>query len=207
MRSNSCVRDIELIDSFASMLEIRVHGRGGQGAVIASKILASAFFKENKYVQAFPYFGAERQGAPVMAFVRVDDEEIDLRCQIYNPTHLIVLDYSLPLDVDLTVGLQENATILINSTQSPESYQYPPHLNVFTVDANTIAAGHKLGTPLLPIVNSAIIGAFARITGLVKIESVTEAIIETVPVKQEENAMAAQETYQITDKILHSKVH
>ncbi len=184
------------------MIEIRIHGRGGQGAVIASKILASAFFKEGKHVQAFPYFGAERQGAPVTAFVRVDEEEIDLRCQIYHPTHIIVLDYSLPMEVDLTVGLQKNGVILINSTKRPEDYKYPPDYNVYSIDANSIAAGFKLGTLSLPIVNSAIIGAFARITGLVRIESVSEAIIDTVPAKQEENAMAAVETYKTMDTIL-----
>ena len=184
------------------MLEIRIHGRGGQGAVIASKILACAFFKEGKHVQAFPYFGAERQGAPVTAFVRVDDEEIDLRCQIYHPSHLIVLDYSLPMDVDLTVGLKKNGVILINSARKPEEYNYPPEYNVFAIDANSIAAHYRLGTTSLPIVNSAIIGAFARITNLLWIESVSEAVIEMVPAKQEENAMAAVETYKTMDEIL-----
>lgn len=186
------------------MIEIRIHGRGGQGAVIASKILATAFFKEGKYVQAFPYFGAERQGAPVVSFVRVDDEQIDLRCQIYHPTHLIVLDYSLPLEVDLTIGLQDQAVILINSTQTSGFYRFPPQYQVFTIDANSIAAHHKLGTSSLPIVNSAILGAFARITNLVRIESITEAVITNVPAKQEENAMAAIETFRSMDKALQT---
>ena len=84
------------------MLEIRIHGRGGQGAVVASKVLAAAFFGEGHFVQAFPAFGVERRGAPVMAFVRIDSAPVRLRCNVYNPEHLIVLDHALTETVDIT---------------------------------------------------------------------------------------------------------
>ncbi len=89
------------------MIEIRTHGRGGQGAVIASEILAEAFFREGKYVQAFPAFGVERRGAPVVAFTRVADDEIRERCEIYEPDHLIVLDPVLIDTVNITAGLKK----------------------------------------------------------------------------------------------------
>ena len=88
------------------MREIRFHGRGGQGAVIASKILAEAFFREGKYVQSFPAFGAERRGAPVAAFTRVDENPIRIRTQIYAPDTVVVLDPSLLESADITSGLK-----------------------------------------------------------------------------------------------------
>jgi 2-oxoisovalerate/pyruvate ferredoxin oxidoreductase gamma subunit len=95
------------------MIEIRMHGRGGQGAVIACKILANALFREGKFAQSFPAFGVERRGAPVMAFTRIDDKPIHLRTQIYEPDHLIILDASLLQTIDVTVGLKPGGKILI----------------------------------------------------------------------------------------------
>src|SRR5512135_2441818 len=97
------------------MIEIRFHGRGGQGAVIASKILASALFKEGKFAQAFPAFGAERRGAPVMAFTRFDQKAISRRSIVYEPDHVVVLDEPILDVVDVTSGLKEGGWILINS--------------------------------------------------------------------------------------------
>ena len=88
------------------MLEIRTHGRGGQGAVVASEILAAAFFREGKHVQSFPTFGVERRGAPVAAFTRVDDQPILLRCEVYEPDHVMVLGETLVESVDTTAGLK-----------------------------------------------------------------------------------------------------
>ena len=90
-----------------SMIEIRFHGRGGQGAVTAAEILAKAAFKDGKYSQAFPFFGVERRGAPVMAFTRIDTEPINLRYQVYNPDHVIVLDDGLLNVVDVYSGLKD----------------------------------------------------------------------------------------------------
>lgn len=178
------------------MLEIRIHGRGGQGAVIASKVLARAFFMEGFFVQSFPAFGVERRGAPVCAFTRVDRNEIYLRCQIYEPGHLIVLDPTLIEAVDLVAGLKEGGWIIINSEQDPESFPFLSRFNIATVDANSIALSHHLGSQAAPIVNTAILGAFSRATGFVGLNSVVQAIREMVPSRPWANVAAAQEAYE-----------
>ena len=105
------------------MIEIRIHGRGGQGAVIASEVLASAFFKEGKFVQAFPAFGVERRGAPVMAFTRVDDQPIRIRHFIYEPDHIIILDPTLIESTQVDSGLKENGWIVINTDRPPRAFR------------------------------------------------------------------------------------
>ncbi|MDZ7859593.1 MAG: 2-oxoacid:acceptor oxidoreductase family protein [Candidatus Krumholzibacteriota bacterium] len=177
------------------MIEIRTHGRGGQGSVIASEILADAFFHEGKYVQAFPAFGVERRGAPVMAFTRVSESEIRERCQIYEPDHLVVLDSILIDTVNITDGLKEGGWIIINTNASFDDSDLTGKYQVATVDANAIAIKYGLGSRAAPIVNTAIVGAFAGATGLVGIEAVQEAIKGFVPLKKKENAQAAQEAY------------
>ncbi len=179
------------------MIEIRFHGRGGQGSVIASKILAKAFFMEGKYVSSFPYFGVERRGAPVTAFTRVDDKPIRAKYQIYEPDYVIVLDPSLLKAVNVLHGIKENGWVLVNTIKKPEevkkTLKFP---NIATVDATTIAIKHRLGSQAAPIVNTAILGAFARVSGLVKIETVMDAIRQAAPAKREENAQAAKEAYE-----------
>ena len=177
------------------MIEVRIHGRGGQGAVIASKVLAEAVFREGRYVQSFPAFGVERRGAPVTAFARMDDRPIRIRCQIYYPTHVVVLDPGLMQVVEVTKGLTEGGWVLINSEQPPAAFPLPPEFRVATVDANAVAVKHRLGSRTAPIVNTAILGAFARITGVVSLETVERAVRETVPVKPEENVAATREAY------------
>ncbi len=98
------------------MIEIRMHGRGGQGGVIAAKILASAIFKEGRFAQSFPSFGVERRGAPVLAFTRVDDKPVRLRTAIYEPDHLIVLDATLIKSTNVFSGLKHDGTILVNTS-------------------------------------------------------------------------------------------
>lgn len=179
------------------MIEVRVHGRGGQGAVVASEILATALFKEGKFVQAFPAFGVERRGAPVMAFLRFDSLPIRRRCQIYEPDHVVVLDPTLMLAVDVTAGLKPGGSILINSDHTPESFATFTTFRVATVPAGAIAAVHNLGTRTNPIVNTAILGAFARLTGFVGLETLLEAIAEKIPAHhQESNQAAAREAYE-----------
>ena len=176
------------------MLELRIHGRGGQGSVIASKILASAFFREDLWVQSFPAFGVERRGAPVTAFLRVSDAPIRLRCEITEPVALVVLDPTLVEAVDVTEGLRPGGGILINSPRPPGSYgQLTDRFRVATVDASAIAAAHGLGSRTQPIVNTAICGAFATWSGRVGLESVCRAIADEVPLKVEENVVAARE--------------
>jgi len=183
--------------------EIRFHGRGGQGAVVASQILASALFKEGKYVQSFPAFGVERRGAPVAAFIRVDEEPILLRCEIYHPDHVVVLDPTLIAAVDVTTGLKEGGWVLINSDRGPAEFDLSQGFRTATVDANHIAVKHRLGSATNPIVNTAILGAFARISGLVNLETLLEVIREAVPVKPRENAAAAEEAYKEAQALEH----
>jgi 2-oxoacid:acceptor oxidoreductase gamma subunit (pyruvate/2-ketoisovalerate family) len=174
------------------MVEIRVHGRGGQGAVIASKTLAAALFAEGKDVQAFPAFGVERRGAPVTAFVRADDRPILLRCEIRQPDHVIVLDPTLLEVVNVTQGLRPGGWIVVNTPDPPAKVPLPPDFKLATVDAGAIARAHRLGPPNAPIVNTAILGAFAAATGLVGLDAVLRAVRETVPAHAEENVAAAR---------------
>ncbi|HVP77063.1 MAG TPA: 2-oxoacid:acceptor oxidoreductase family protein [Thermodesulfobacteriota bacterium] len=177
------------------MIEIRFHGRGGQGAVVASKVLAVAFFHENLYVQSFPAFGVERRGAPVMAFLRVDRQPINLRVNIYQPDHIVVLDPTLLGAIDVTAGLKQDGWILINSHQPPEVFSNLKGFRTATVDATSIAIENGLGSRTNPIVSTAILGSFCKVTGLVGIDSVALAIREEVPGKKNENVKAARKAF------------
>ena len=162
------------------MQEIRFHGRGGQGAVVGSEVLAQAFFLEGKYVQAFPAFGVERRGAPVTAFCRMDDQPILLRNQIYQPDHVVILDSSMLETVPVTSGLKPGGAVVINGRREPSRYAeiIGPEFTVWAVDASGIALENRLGSGANPIVNTAILGAFAQATGLVGLESAVERAIE-----------------------------
>jgi 2-oxoacid:acceptor oxidoreductase gamma subunit (pyruvate/2-ketoisovalerate family) len=180
------------------LVEIRTHGRGGQGAVIASKVLANALFKEGRFVQAFPAFGVERRGAPVVSFTRFDEAPIRLRCEIYKPDHLIVLDEALTKTIDITSGLKNGGWIIINTSRNLDQFDYRNKFKLAVVDANEIAWRHRLGSRAQPIVNTAILGAFARATGLVGLDAVVEAVGESVPMKPEENQRAAVDAFNET---------
>ena len=172
--------------------ELRIHGRGGQGAVIASKVLASALFSEGRSVQSFPAFGVERRGAPVTAFLRTSDGPILLRCEITSPDDLIVLDPTLIKAIDVTQGLKPGGSILINTDRSPETYaDLTKKFRVSLVDASTIAREHGLGSRAQPIVNTAILGAFAADSGLVVLDAICAAITDAVPVRTDKNVEAA----------------
>lgn len=178
------------------MYEIRFHGRGGQGAVVASTVLASAFFREGKFVQAFPSFGAERRGAPVMAYTRVDETEIRERFGIYAPDCLIILDSSLTRRKGIASGLKAGHWMIINSDKGPADYRFLGDYRVATLDANSIAGRYGLGSASVPIVNTTILGAFARATQTVTIDSIMAAVKEYAPSKPEENAGASLAAYQ-----------
>lgn len=150
------------------MLEIRFHGRGGQGAVTAARLLAEAAFLEGKHAQAFPFFGAERRGAPVLAFARIDDKQIRVRTQIYEPDYVVVLDPLLPEAVDVASGIKQGGIIVLNSKKSMQF----PHAKTAFVDATSIA----MATLGAQITNTAMLGAFAKATGLVTLESLIEVI-------------------------------
>ncbi len=177
------------------MLEIRIHGRGGQGGVIASKVLAEALFREGWDVQAFPAFGVERRGAPVAAFVRADLKPIRLRCQVERPDALIVLDPTLLDDPATLTGLAPEGWVVVNTDLDPTSLPIPLAFRVAAVDASGVALRHGLGSASAPIVNSAILGAFARATGSVSLPALRAAIAGAVPAKAAQNAAAAAEAF------------
>jgi 2-oxoacid:acceptor oxidoreductase gamma subunit (pyruvate/2-ketoisovalerate family) len=176
--------------------EVRIHGRGGQGSVTAAEVLAHAAFIEGKSVQAFPYFGAERRGAPVKAFARISDEPILVHSQVYNPDYVIVLDPYIYKVVDVTEGLNKNGILVMNTTKKPSEVG----LNgwrVATVDATGIALELNLLVAGLPVVNTSILGAFAKATGEVKLESILKAVNETWSgAAGERNARATELAYE-----------
>jgi len=178
------------------MIEIRFHGRGGQGTVVASKILADALAKEGNYVQAYPEFGVERRGAPVFAFIRIDNKPIYDKSRIYEPDHVVVVDPTLVDAIDVTEGLKEGGWIIINSDKKPGDFKFPARYRVATINATEIAVKNKLGTLAAPIVNTAIIGAVIQILNLTKLESLLQAIQEQISIKPQDNQKAAQEAYE-----------
>jgi len=156
------------------MIEIRIHGRGGQGAVTTGQILAVAAFYDKKESQTFPMFGLERMGAPVAAFVRIDDKPINIRNEIYFPDYVIVLDPTLVDTENVVKGLKKGGKIIINTSKPAGSFKLKGDFEVHTVDANCIAKD-IFGRP---IINTIMIGAFVRITGKVSLESLDRAIDE-----------------------------
>ncbi|MCF8109228.1 MAG: 2-oxoacid:acceptor oxidoreductase family protein [Desulfohalobiaceae bacterium] len=178
------------------MLEIRIHGRGGQGAVIASQILSYAFFLAGKYAQSFPTFGAERRGAPVAAFVRVSDAFINLRSQVVSPDHVIVLSAKLAETVNVTSGINPEGILFINSDKPPEYYSFlEDHCRLVTANINRLALKHGLGNRIMPLVNAPVLGAFAKVSGLVSREHLEAALPRFIPASLEANRRAMLEAY------------
>jgi pyruvate ferredoxin oxidoreductase gamma subunit len=156
------------------MEQIRIHGRGGQGSVTLAHLIAEAAFEEGQWAQAFPAFGVERRGAPVEAFARIDDEEITDRSQVAAPTSVIVQDPTLVDIVDVAEGVGPDGTILVNSAKPSSALSVETDATVLSVDATDIAMEY-LGRPIM---NTALLGAFAGATDLLaadSIESVTTA--------------------------------
>ncbi|MFH1391905.1 MAG: pyruvate ferredoxin oxidoreductase subunit gamma [Candidatus Diapherotrites archaeon] len=180
------------------MKEIRLHARAGQGMVTGAELIALAAHYEGKYSQAFPFFGSEKRGPPVEAYARIDDKQITIHEEISEPDYVIVGDPSIMDSVDVCAGLKENGIVIINSDKKPEELGLKAK-RVFTVDATEVALKHfkKL------ILNTVMLGAFCKITGVVKLESVKRAIKEKLGDKFPEkivnaNINAIQEIY---DKI------
>lgn len=171
------------------MIEIRIHGRGGQGNVAAAELLAIAAFKDGKFAQAFPSFGAERVGAPVQAFVRIDSKKIRVREDVRTPDYLIVQDQYLIGSVPVLDGLKEDGLVLVNANVRPEELNLKTTATVETIPATEIAL-EIIGRP---IPNAIMIGAFCSITGLVSLEAVQQAIMEKFPGAVGTNNVAAME--------------
>ena len=165
------------------MFQVRIHGRGGQGVVSAAEMLSMAAFDEGRFAQAFPSFGSERMGAPVMAFCRIDDREIRLREPVMLPDALIIQDPTLLHQVDLFNGLAPAGYLVINSTRSfdelgiGEFVRSFRHDRLCTVAATELALKH-VGRPLP---NAALLGGFAAISGQLHFNSVARAIREKFP--------------------------
>ena len=182
-------------------LELRWHGRGGQGAVTAAEILATAAISEGLYAQAFPEFGTERRGAPVVAYNRIADHPIYDREPVLHPDYVVVLDPTLPPSIYMS-GLKPEGGIVVNTKKSPREFVeelrkagFEPPAIVATVDAVGIALKHLKA----PIVNTAMLGAFVRVSGIVKPESVERALAERFadrPHIVQPNINAVREAYE-----------
>ncbi|MDR5673123.1 Pyruvate:ferredoxin oxidoreductase or related 2-oxoacid:ferredoxin oxidoreductase, gamma subunit [Halalkaliarchaeum sp. AArc-CO] len=158
------------------MQEIRIHGRGGQGSVTLAQLIAGAAFEGSRWAQAFPAFGVERRGAPVEAYVRLDEDRIRDRSQVTAPDYVIVQDTSLLDIVDVADGMSDDGLLLVNSTDAVEELELDAGIDVEvrTVDATAIAREH-LG---VPIANTSLLGAFAAATGLVEPEYAKSVVYE-----------------------------
>jgi 2-oxoacid:acceptor oxidoreductase gamma subunit (pyruvate/2-ketoisovalerate family) len=173
------------------MIEIKFRGRGGQGAVSASEILGRAFFLEGKYPQCFSVFGGERRGAPVTGFLRVDEEPILLKCQIYHPDQMIIFDFSLIDEMEILQELKLGGLILINTNRGIDSFKKLRTFKMGLINASPIARSIGLGDTF----NTVMLGAYARLTHLIKMETLTDIIKTMAPAKKEENVIAVREAY------------
>ena len=181
----------------AGFTEIRWHGRGGQGAVTSAELVAQAAINEGKYAQAFPAFGAERRGAPVVAFVRISSNEpIKVRTEIAEPDVVVVLDPGLLRIVDVTSGLKANGMLVVNTKKQPEQIRQEFNINwsLATVDATRIAQ-ELLG---VPIVNTSMVGALLKATGVVKLASLFEPLRQRFGRLAERNIEAMKRAHQET---------
>jgi len=168
---------MERTEKLKKIMEVRWHGRGGQGAWTASELLARAAIHEGKYIQSFPEFGPERMGAPVTAFTRISTEPIKIHCAVYNPDLVAIIDPTLLKTVPVTEGLNEEGTIIVNSKDAPTEIRKMLNSNkgkVWAVPATEIAI-KILG---MPIGNTAMLGAVARVTGIVNLESIEKVVKE-----------------------------
>lgn len=155
-----------------TLTEIRIHGRGGQGNVVAANLLAMSAFETGRYGQAFPNFGAERRGAPVVAFVRIADQTIQRRCQIQTPAFLIIQDEALMHIPGVTDGLLPGGKILLNSSSSASEWPVPEEVELIAIEASSIAKQH-LGRP---VPNTALLAAFLGLTGLFPIDALIKVL-------------------------------
>jgi pyruvate ferredoxin oxidoreductase gamma subunit len=178
------------------MIEIRFHGRGGQGAVTSAELLALAAIGEGKYAQAFPSFGPERRGAPVVAFCRINDQPIKIRANIYEPDLVVVLDATLLKIVNVAAGLKTDGILITTSKESPEKVKEDLKVKnrLAVVDANKIAM-EILG---LPITNTTMLGSLVRASGVVKKESFISPLKERFGRIAEKNISAFEQAYQKT---------
>lgn len=181
------------------MFQVRIHGRGGQGVVSAAEMLSVAAFGEGRYSQAFPSFGSERMGAPVMAYCRIDDREIRLREPVMRPDALIVQDPTLLHQVDLFAGLAPDGYILVNSTRSFEALGLGEFVRAFAPERCRTVGASELALKSIgrPLPNAALLGGFSAVTGEVSIDAVCAAIRAKFPGRVgEANVTAARAAFE-----------
>ncbi len=169
------------------MIGIRIHGRGGQGAVTASRLLATASYFDGKFSQAIPMYGTERRGAPLTAFVRIDDVRVRERELVHEPDIVIVLDSLLSTQQSVAEGLKKGGLLILNSQLPPEKVEIGGEIMIATVDATRIA----LETLKRPITNTAILGALSKVAGFPMLESIEKAIMGQFPGRVGEMNIAA----------------
>ena len=184
--------------SSEDLIEIVFHGRGGQGSVTAANLFVAAALKDgNKGVQAFPFFGAERRGAPVRAFARISGKEIHLRSEIYTPDIVIVLDESIMDIVDVLKGLKKNGRVLINTTKKPKEFTFSKKYGVATVDATGIALKNDILVGGIPVVNTPILGAVPKIIDRVTLKAIQDTVKGKWKAElAERNVKATQDAYE-----------
>ncbi|MDI6802090.1 MAG: 2-oxoacid:acceptor oxidoreductase family protein [Thermodesulfovibrionales bacterium] len=157
-------------------LEIRWHGRGGQGTVTAAKVFADACLSGGRHVQAFPEYGPERSGAPLRAYNRVSSKELRMHCPVLKPNIVVVVDATLLDAIDVTEGSPDNAIFIVNSSKDPkeirEKLKAKPSQKVFTVDATKIAI-ENIGRPLP---NSPMVGVLSKVSAIVSLDSILEDV-------------------------------
>lgn len=164
---------------------------------MASSIIADAIFNEGRNVQSFPMFGVERRGAPVAAFIRVDDKPIRVKCEIEEPEYVMVLDPTLVEAVDVTSGVKPSGMIIVNSPLEPGELGLGEGFRVYTFDGTSLAVEHGLGTRTAPIANTTMLGTFAKTTGLVGVAALEASINKYFPRdKDGKNARAARAAYE-----------
>jgi len=173
------------------MIEIRLQGRGGQGVVVASEILARACFEEGMYPQCYSLFGGERRGAPVAAFVRISESKIYLKCDIDHPNHLILFDKTLFSEKEILEQVVPGGFLLFNMDESYQSDAFKDY-TVGTINALEISKKNELGA----VVNTAVLGAYIRLTQIISLERLLKVTKETVPAAIDQNVSAAKEAYE-----------
>ncbi len=182
------------------MFQVRIHGRGGQGVVTAAEMLSIAAFEEGRHAQAFPSFGSERTGAPVVAFCRIADKEIRLREPIMEPDAIIIQDPTLLHQVDCFAGLKKDGYILINTTKTFEQLGLGDFVRDWHPERLCTVSATELGIKHVgrPVPNVPLLGGFAAVSGMIKLESVAMAIRDKFSGKVAEgNIAAATEAYNI----------
>ncbi len=173
------------------MIQIKFLGKGGQGIVVASEILARACFEENLYPQCFSLYGGERRGATVASFVRLDQKKIYLKCDIDRPNHLILFDKSLFNEKEVIEQVDPGGSLLLNLEKN-HPLNALKAFKVGRINALEISKKNGLGA----IVNTAILGAYVRLTNIISLDTLLKVILETVPAAADQNVMAAKEAYE-----------